>query len=137
MENDMPDMKGAKSLIERIEEIKSADLAKDLMDLLEDMLTIEKLKREIKKKEETLYEGRRIVFAGRTLGFGEEQIVLTLEKAHRKYKRLAELEKREENKDKKPTEEGLKKLREMGLIGEKEDTCEDESKDLPDKDKEE
>lgn len=128
-EKPMPDMSIAKDLIKRLDDINDLDLVSNLRDLLDDQLAIIKMKREIEKIEERLYKGKRAAFAGQTMGFDEEQIVLTLEKAMRKVKRLQELEKRENNKEKELSEEDIEKLKALGVYPIADDNDEEETEE--------
>lgn len=125
-ENSIPDLSKAKSLMERLDTVKEYEIVQELVNLLEDKLAIIRLQRSIEEIEDRLYKGKRAMFAAQTLCFDEEQIVLTLEKASRKAKRLLELEKRKENAGNGVSEENLEKLKSMGLLPSE---CENEEED--------
>jgi hypothetical protein len=114
-------LKRAKDLMRRLEETKSTKLIQGLIDLLEDKLLIIRMERKIAEIKKDIYKGQRAAFAGQTMDFDEEQIVLTLEKASRKQKRLLEKEKRENSEPKKISEEQIEKLKSMGLYAQAED----------------
>lgn len=125
-EKPMPDLTIAKDLISRLDKINDLDLVSNLRDLLQDKLAIIKLNRSIEEIEERLYKGKRAAFAGQTMGFDEEQIVLTLEKAMRKAKRLEEIERRKNSKGKELSEEQIEKLKSMGVYMDSSDVEDEE-----------